>query len=231
MEDKGRVRLPKLMNFRKNSKRPFTPPPHFRKIILLHFFPENPSLKHYINSHLPETNIEENTSMILPERLWVSISWMKESQTIYILSHIAQEKNLTRKDVLRLLMWGIRSNQAHKFDMIDSLGQATWILISTILKREIFSPTLANTWQLYQKAISTRILKSQIYFKLYWHSVECLTLSSFFRMYDFVDIHHSLSQCTAVYPRDASASRIIQETDFCWILYIHNKNIDELGNK
>ena len=110
MEDKGRVRLPKLMNFRKNSKRPFTPPPHFRKIILLHFFPENPSLKHYINSHLPETNIEENTSMILPERLWVSISWMKESQTIYILSHIAQEKKLTRKDVLRLLMWGIRSS-------------------------------------------------------------------------------------------------------------------------
>ena len=31
---KGRVTLPNLMNFRKNSKRPLTPPPHFWKIIL-----------------------------------------------------------------------------------------------------------------------------------------------------------------------------------------------------
>ena len=31
---KGRMASPKLMNFRKSSKRPLTPPPHFRKIIL-----------------------------------------------------------------------------------------------------------------------------------------------------------------------------------------------------
>ena len=30
----GRVRLPNRMNFRKNSKRPLAPPPHFRKIML-----------------------------------------------------------------------------------------------------------------------------------------------------------------------------------------------------
>ena len=32
--DKGRMAPPKRMNLRKNSKRPLTPPPHFRKIIL-----------------------------------------------------------------------------------------------------------------------------------------------------------------------------------------------------
>ena len=31
---KGRMTSPKLMNFRKSSKRPLTPPPHFRKIML-----------------------------------------------------------------------------------------------------------------------------------------------------------------------------------------------------
>ena len=34
---KGRVRLPKRMNFWKNSKRPLTPPPLFRKIRLQFF--------------------------------------------------------------------------------------------------------------------------------------------------------------------------------------------------
>ena len=31
---KGRVTLPNQMNFRKSSKRPLTPPPHFRKVTL-----------------------------------------------------------------------------------------------------------------------------------------------------------------------------------------------------
>ena len=31
---KGRIPLPKRMNFRKSSKRPLTPPPHFRKVML-----------------------------------------------------------------------------------------------------------------------------------------------------------------------------------------------------
>ena len=31
---KGRLPLPKRMNFRKSSKRPLTPPPHFRKVML-----------------------------------------------------------------------------------------------------------------------------------------------------------------------------------------------------
>ena len=34
---KRRLPLPKRMNFRKSSKRPLTPPPHFRKIILRFF--------------------------------------------------------------------------------------------------------------------------------------------------------------------------------------------------
>ena len=34
----GRVRLPNRMNFRKNSKQPSTPPPHFRKIMLQNFY-------------------------------------------------------------------------------------------------------------------------------------------------------------------------------------------------
>ena len=112
------------------------PLPIFGKSYYCIFFPENPSLKHYINSHLPETNIEENTSMILPERLWVSISWMKESQTIYILSHIAQEKNLTRKDVLRLLMWGIRSSTQIWHNRW--LGQATLILTQQFWREKSF---------------------------------------------------------------------------------------------
>ena len=34
LDSKGRMVSPKLMNFRKSSKRPLTPPPHFRKIML-----------------------------------------------------------------------------------------------------------------------------------------------------------------------------------------------------
>ena len=34
---KGRITLPNQMNFQKNSRRPSTPPPHFRKIILQFF--------------------------------------------------------------------------------------------------------------------------------------------------------------------------------------------------
>ena len=37
---KGRVTAPKRMNFWKSSKRPLTPPPHFRKI-MLQFFSSN----------------------------------------------------------------------------------------------------------------------------------------------------------------------------------------------
>ena len=44
---KARVALPYRNNFRKNSKRPSTPPPHFRKIIL-HFFSENVRKKPFI---------------------------------------------------------------------------------------------------------------------------------------------------------------------------------------
>ena len=43
---KGRVASPKRLNFRKSSKWPLTPPPHFRKI-MLQFFSENVRKKLY----------------------------------------------------------------------------------------------------------------------------------------------------------------------------------------
>ena len=37
LRPRGSLSLPKQMNFRKSSKRPLTPPPHFRKIIVADF--------------------------------------------------------------------------------------------------------------------------------------------------------------------------------------------------
>ena len=47
MEDKGRVRLSKRMNFRKNSKRPFTAPSFSENHNAI--FSANPSLKPHVN--------------------------------------------------------------------------------------------------------------------------------------------------------------------------------------
>ena len=89
----------------------------------------------------------------------------KVSDNLHSLSHCAGKKLYAERCPDRFFICGIRSSTSqHKFDIIDGLGQAILILISTILKREILSPTSANTWQLYQRAISTNISKSQ--FKL-----------------------------------------------------------------
>ena len=74
--NKGRRPLPKLMNFRKSSKRPLTPPPHFRKV-MLQFFSEifdqsivynGKNLQHKFfglkMTPLPLWNFSENSSVL-----------------------------------------------------------------------------------------------------------------------------------------------------------------------
>ena len=76
MYNKGRLPLPKRMNFRKSSKRPFPPPPaHFRKVMLqffLKFMTEVSSIMAKIcninfwieNDPPPLLNFSENSSVL-----------------------------------------------------------------------------------------------------------------------------------------------------------------------
>ena len=53
MESKGRLPLPKRMNFRKSSKRPLTPP-HFWKVMLQIFY--NGYGRIYARRHRPDAD-------------------------------------------------------------------------------------------------------------------------------------------------------------------------------